>query len=441
MSASTRLALPYIDAAQSQKHVTHNEALLALDALVMLSVRARGAAAPPAAPAEGDRFILGDAPTGAFAGRARALAAFDDGGWSFLAPRAGWRAYVEDEDVFLLYDGTVWKDVGLSLREVKNLSRLGVGVAADAANPLSAKLNSALFAARPAAEGGTGDLRFVLNKSAAGATVSQIYQSNWSGRAETGLAGDDHFRLKVSPDGAAWTSAIDVDPATGLVALPQTAGKPNGLATLDATGKVPPAQLPTAGPAVGPGFRLITRDPVARHGWSTTVGGTAAQAIPAAAFSYLVVGVATAVASAAVYVQSGVAGANVRLALYRLAADNGPGALIADFGAVAAATPGIKTFTRATPLQLDAGVYFVVVQSSDPTVTFRGATQNTPADYFMSSGYDSSVLNGAATRGRIVFLAYAAPFPPDMTAFSVGVGANQIQYQPTWFVPNVNFYP
>ena len=53
MSNSTRLALPYIDAAQSQKHVTHNDALVALDALVQLSVKARNQIAPPAAPAEG----------------------------------------------------------------------------------------------------------------------------------------------------------------------------------------------------------------------------------------------------------------------------------------------------------------------------------------------------------------------------------------------------
>jgi hypothetical protein len=36
--ATTRLLLPYILAAQAQKHVTHNEALQILDGLVQLSV-------------------------------------------------------------------------------------------------------------------------------------------------------------------------------------------------------------------------------------------------------------------------------------------------------------------------------------------------------------------------------------------------------------------
>lgn len=244
MSNSNRLALPFIDAAQSQKHVTHNEALVALDALVHLAVKARNVSAPPASPLEGDRYLVPSGATGGFAGHANAIAAFDNGGWAFLAPKAGWRVYVESEGLFLLFDGAAWKDVGLSLQSLQNLSRLGVGATADAANPVLAKLNGALFTARATSEGGTGDLRFALNKSAAGNTVSQLYQTNYSGRAETGLTGDDRFRIKVSADGTTWRDALSADPATGLVSLPQTAGAANGLATLDASGKVPAAQLP-----------------------------------------------------------------------------------------------------------------------------------------------------------------------------------------------------
>jgi hypothetical protein len=120
----------------------------------------------------------------------------------------------------LLYDGSAWRDAGLALRALQNLELLGLGTTADAGNPLSAKLNAALFAAKSVTEGGSGDLRFTLNKSASGNTVSQLYQTNWSGRAETGLTGDDHFRVKVSSDGATWKDAIDIDPATGQLATP-----------------------------------------------------------------------------------------------------------------------------------------------------------------------------------------------------------------------------
>ena len=83
-----------------------------------------------------------------------------------------------------------------------------------------------------------------LNKSASANTASQLYQDNYSGRAETGLTGDDHFHVKVSPDGATWTEAINIDPTSGFVSMPHTAGAANGLATFDPSGKVPAAQLP-----------------------------------------------------------------------------------------------------------------------------------------------------------------------------------------------------
>ena len=41
MTNTPRLALPAIEAAQAQKHVTHNEALTLLDALTQLAVESR----------------------------------------------------------------------------------------------------------------------------------------------------------------------------------------------------------------------------------------------------------------------------------------------------------------------------------------------------------------------------------------------------------------
>ena len=59
---TSNLLLPYILAAQAQKHVTHNEALRKLDALVQISVVDRDLAAPPASPAEGARYIIAASP-------------------------------------------------------------------------------------------------------------------------------------------------------------------------------------------------------------------------------------------------------------------------------------------------------------------------------------------------------------------------------------------
>ena len=175
---------------------------------------------PPASPVDGARYLLGASPSGAFAGHAGAIAAWQDGAWRFLAPQTGWLAFVAAENLLIVFDGSSWVAASTLLGPLGNLAALAIGTGTDAGNPLSAKLNDALFTARATSEAGTGDLRLKLNKSSAGNTVSQLYQSGYSGRAETGLTGDDHFRIKVSADGSTWHDALLIDPASGEVSFP-----------------------------------------------------------------------------------------------------------------------------------------------------------------------------------------------------------------------------
>ena len=221
MPSTSNLGLLFIEAGQAQKHVTHNEALRLLDTLVQLAVLDRDLNAPPGSPAEGQRWLVkaSPSPTGAWAGRGNQIAAWQDGGWQFSAPKTGWVAYVVDEGALLYWDGDSWEAVQLATA-LQNLTLLGVGTTADTTNPLSAKLNNALFTARYTAEGGDGDLRCKLNKEATGDTVSQLYQKGFSGRAETGLVGNDDFTFKVSPDGSTWYDGIVIRKDDGKVAFP-----------------------------------------------------------------------------------------------------------------------------------------------------------------------------------------------------------------------------
>jgi len=203
-----------MDAAQAQKHVTHNDALVRLDALTHLSVITR-ASAPVGSAVEGARYLVAKVPTGLFAGRADQIAIFQDGGWMFLAPKTGWRLFVEDEVLLVVFDGAIWRDISGGRSTPDQFVRLGVGTAADLGNPLSAKLNNTLFTSLNVADGGSGDLRFKLNKEGSAKTLSQLYQSNWVGRAETGLIGDDAYRIKISGDGSTWNTALVIDTVTG----------------------------------------------------------------------------------------------------------------------------------------------------------------------------------------------------------------------------------
>lgn len=110
---SPHLLLPYILAAQAQKHVTHNEALRLLDAVVQLSVLDRDLAAPPATPADGDRYIVASGATGLWAGWDLNVTTWVDGVWMRLVPRPGWLAWIADEASVAVWTGTIWKLVGV----------------------------------------------------------------------------------------------------------------------------------------------------------------------------------------------------------------------------------------------------------------------------------------------------------------------------------------
>lgn len=225
MLITPNLQLPYIDVNEAQREVVHNEAIRGLDALVQLAVLDRDLAAPPLSPDDGERWIVAASPSGGWAGHAGDIAVWQDGAWRFYEPRTGWLAYVLDEGALLAWDGDSWEpaiDVLGGAGELQNVNLLGVGTTADATNPFSAKLNNALWTARTVAEGGDGHLRYKMSKESAAKTLSLLLQTNFSGRAELGLTGDDDFHFKVSADGASWLEAIVIDKDTAEVSFPHT---------------------------------------------------------------------------------------------------------------------------------------------------------------------------------------------------------------------------
>lgn len=84
-----RLNLPLMAAGQSQKEVTHNEALLRMDLLVQAVVMSGPQSAPPANPFEEQSWIVGKSPTGIWAGKEDYLVQWTRNGWLFVPPFEG----------------------------------------------------------------------------------------------------------------------------------------------------------------------------------------------------------------------------------------------------------------------------------------------------------------------------------------------------------------
>ena len=172
---SANLSLPFILPSQAQKHVTHNEALVALDALVQLSVISAVQTAPPASPAEGERYLVPAGATGAWSGQDDKLAVKDASGWLFLDPREGWTAWVQDQATQVRFTGAGWAGAGGGYQ---NINELGVNTTADATNRLSVSSDASLLS-----HDGAGH-QLKLNKATPGDTASLLIQpgGNRAGR-------------------------------------------------------------------------------------------------------------------------------------------------------------------------------------------------------------------------------------------------------------------
>jgi len=207
------LKMPNIENAQAQKHVTHNEALRVLDAVVQLSVIDRDLTAPPATPADGDRYLVGPSATGTWATHDGEIAAWQDNSWVFHAPREGWISWIADEGVALGYDGAVWTGIATGA-SVNPTALVGVNATADATNRLSVASPATLFN-----HDGNGH-QIKLNKNVSADSASILYQTGFSARAEIGLTGDDDFQFKVSPDGTLFITGLKIDKDNGYVTTP-----------------------------------------------------------------------------------------------------------------------------------------------------------------------------------------------------------------------------
>lgn len=117
MTETTQLGLPFVAAAQAQKHVTVNEAFARLDALANLRLQSTGATTPPLAPEEGEAYFVPSGAVNAWDGQSGKIAVFANGGWVFVTPKVGWQAYVEDIERSAVFDGTDWLEGAVAISE------------------------------------------------------------------------------------------------------------------------------------------------------------------------------------------------------------------------------------------------------------------------------------------------------------------------------------
>ena len=247
MENTTNLKLPLLIPNQSQKEITHNEALIIIDNILQNGVIDKDLTTPPTEPNNNDIYIVGNNATGDWENKDKQIA-FYDNGWRFIEPREGFIFWVNDEDKLYTYNSTNWTETvagsgggsgdiselndltdvsitsasnfdvlqhnGTSFTNTKSLQQLsmvGINTEADTTNKLSLKSDAVLF------DKETSDIQIKVNKATSTDTASYLFQTGYSGRAEFGLTGSDDFTLKVSNDGTSWNESFKVDNANGNI--------------------------------------------------------------------------------------------------------------------------------------------------------------------------------------------------------------------------------
>jgi hypothetical protein len=112
-STTPRFALPLLHAGQAQKELFVNEALVLADALMQCAVIGEDNV-PPENPLEGEAWLIGTAPTGAWDGRAGRIALRQAGSWAFIEPRDGLRVFNLTAAQEMLFLGS-WRKASLAV--------------------------------------------------------------------------------------------------------------------------------------------------------------------------------------------------------------------------------------------------------------------------------------------------------------------------------------
>jgi Protein of unknown function (DUF2793) len=107
---TSRHELPFLAVGQAQKEVTHNEALVLIDALIWAAVETE-LSLPPASLAETDAgkcWLIGTAASGAWLGKAKQIACWTGGSWRYLLPIEGMRVWNAAMSAQIVFRDSQW---------------------------------------------------------------------------------------------------------------------------------------------------------------------------------------------------------------------------------------------------------------------------------------------------------------------------------------------
>lgn len=207
---TNNLEITYLAQNQTNKEILINEGFLKIDSILNKGAMSKSTATPPSNPNDGDLYIIPANATDEWSGEGDKFTYYNtEKGWVILTPNEGMTLWVNNVDALYTYNGSSWIPSG----EVESLDKLGINATADSTNKLAVKSDAILL------DNDGGNSQVKINKAADTDTASYLFQTNYSGRAEFGLTGDDDFHVKVSENGNTWNESIVIDKSIGDITV------------------------------------------------------------------------------------------------------------------------------------------------------------------------------------------------------------------------------
>ncbi len=109
-TSTPRHELPYLVVGQAQKEITHNEALVRIDALLEPLIEAEVSTLPAvqSGAQAGKCWLVGSSPSGEWTGKSGQIACWNGGGWYFITPTEGMRIRNAALSCYMVYHTAEW---------------------------------------------------------------------------------------------------------------------------------------------------------------------------------------------------------------------------------------------------------------------------------------------------------------------------------------------
>jgi len=271
MTTSADLGIVYIAGQQAQPEITHNTALNQLQ-ILQTGVISVALNTPPGSPAQGDTYILGASPTGAWAGRANCLAGYFGTGWVFVpgadssgtqipmgVRHEGLKVYSKADNALYVWSGSAWAASGAGMTNPMTTSQdLIVGGASGTPTRLASGTNGYVLSMV------AGSVAWAVATGFANpmTTSGDIIYGGASGVATRLAAGTNGHVLTLTAGVPTWAAAAagmsNPMTASGDIIYGGASGVPTRLAAgantqvLTLAGGVPTWATPTSGGMTNP---------------------------------------------------------------------------------------------------------------------------------------------------------------------------------------------